>query len=128
MGTNYYHRTNICECCERYDETHISKYFTDFEAVVVDLDEAPWGFLVVVGSWQEWKSRLLSGGEIWDEYGNRLPTKEFIDKVELTLPEDRRRHYDFIAKNYPVEISDEPDNYKYWLDPQGFSFSGRPFS
>jgi len=25
MGTNYYHRTNICEKCGRFDETHIGK-------------------------------------------------------------------------------------------------------
>ena len=25
MGTNYYHRTNICPHCNRYDERHIGK-------------------------------------------------------------------------------------------------------
>lgn len=145
MGTNYYHRTNICgptgrwwwrrPGCGRYDETHICKSHLSFEAVLdIDIDIAYLAnTVVVVGSWQEWKARLRAGGEVWDSYGERVPTEEFIRDVEATNPEARRWQYDWVRDNQwrsPLHtiISQSPRPDAHWLDPDGFTFTGRPFS
>lgn len=129
MGTNYYHRTGVCGSCGRYDETHICKSMHSFEAVTM-LDKTPpvWETVVVVGSWHDWKVRLRASGEVWDEYGNQFTVEEFISMVESTRLDRRRWQYDWMCSNLPGEVSDGPEPGKSWLDPDGFSFSGRPFS
>lgn len=133
MGTNYYHRTNICSCCGRYEETHICKSLNSFEAVTRWLDEPPYGRVIEIGSWQEWKARLLDpepslAGQVWDEYGEQISVEEFIERVEATDPEWRRRQFTWMVNNAPAEVSSEPRLEKTWLDPDGFTFSGRSFS
>lgn len=135
MSTNYYHRTNICDCCGRYDETHICKSRVSFEAVLdIALDDDYLAnMVVVVGSWQEWKARLRAGGEVWDESEERVPTEQFIRDVEATDAPLRRWQYDWVRDHQsqsPIQIiiSQNPRPDAYWLDPDGFTFSGRPFS
>lgn len=133
MGTNYYHRTNICECCDRYDETHICKSLTSFEAVIVWGGENDCERIVTVGSWQQWKYRILEGGQVWDEYGKMIPVATFVADVESVDPERRRWQYDWCVRNQGlsglrIPIVDCPTPDGEWLDADGFSFSGREFS
>lgn len=121
MGTNYYHRTDVCPTCHRGTEAHICKSLTMFQTVEEWQDVGP-----PVQSWQEWKERLRAGGEVWDEYGTRWGVEEFIAAVEETTPDARRRQYDAMAAEpfwrHRVEDGTE------FLDPDGFSFSRGEFS
>lgn len=128
MGTNYYHRTNICECCGRFDQQHICKSMVSFEAPVVWPDESPFAPVVAASSWQEWKARLVADGEVWDEYGKQWDVLEFIDGVEATDPDARRRQFDWMSKHQPARTTTEPAYGMDWLDPDGFSFYGGAFS
>lgn len=134
MGTNYYHRSNICSCCRRYDETHICKSMVTFEAVVEWREEPNDGTQVVtVGSWQQWKERILAGGEVWDEYGEKWDTEKFIERVENVPLEHRRRQYEWCVEHgfgalIESSLTDGPEPMGEWLDADGFSFSGREFS
>jgi hypothetical protein len=133
MGTNYYHRTNICSCCGRYDEHHICKSMATFDTIKEWMEEPPYGQRILVGTWAEWKSQLRAGGEIWDEYGHQHDVETFIAEVETTPIEARRRHVDwFLNGHAPTymhwRVTDEPTVDAEWLDADGFSFSGQGFS
>lgn len=110
MGTNFYHRNNLCHCCGRFDERHIGKSFTMFQGY----DD--------IRSWQDWKRELLAGGEVWDEYSAKWDTEGFIAAVERTIPAARRRQYDWVMREaHP--LSRDRD----WLDADGFSFTDQEF-
>lgn len=126
MGTNYYHITDACPTCGIGSEVHIGKNMTMF-AAVVDWD-AFGGPTIVVGSWQEWKERLLAAGHIRDEYDKAVPTGEFIANVESTEMADRRREFDWMVDNRPEFTYDEPVVGGEWLDADGFSFATREFT
>lgn len=130
MGTNYYHRTNICACCDRYDETHICKSHVDFEATIECDDDTPAG-RIVIGSWQQWKERLQTvEGKVFDEYDNEHTVAEFIAAVERTTLTDRRRQVDVLSRHarWHRDVTAEPAVGKTWLDPEGFTFYGGGFS
>ena len=105
MGTNYYHRTNICPECGRYDEQHIGK------------SSAGWAFTFQsaqgIRSYKGWLKVLEGGGKIYDEYGREVSLEELKALVEAK--KGGRNH----AVEYPR------DN---WLDEEGYSFSGYEFS
>lgn len=130
MGTAFYHRTNICACCDRYDEQHICNSHISFEALMEWPDEMSTERVVVVGSWQEWKARLVAiPGEVWDEYGKQIPVEQFIADVE-SAPMDRRRwQYDWVVRNPSsfTRASEAPEPDATWLDADGFTFCGRGF-
>lgn len=118
MGTNYYHRSNICTCCGRYDERHICKSMLSFQGYKRPVGEDA-SFTEVL-SWADWKQELLAGGEIWSEYGYQVDTDQFIRDVESRAVQDRRRQYDWVQENgnrYGERFRD-----RYWLDADGFSF------
>lgn len=128
MGTNYYHRTNICACCDRYDEQHICKSLTNFEAPIRWLDEAPYGPVVVLSSWAEWKQRLREvPGQVWNEYGEQLDVEEFIQRVEATSAEGRGRQYEWMREHQPERTGRVAPDCQ-WVDADGFSFYGGGFS
>lgn len=64
MGTNYFVRTDECECCGRYEDLHIGK------------SSAGWKFSFQgypdrdppLTSWKAWQE-FLAGAQIRDEYG-----------------------------------------------------------
>jgi hypothetical protein len=66
MGTNFYARTNICKCCNRYDERHIGK------------SSAGWCFSLHVHpddgikSLDDWQKIFDNGAELRDEYGAEI--------------------------------------------------------
>lgn len=136
MGTNYYWRHNICSCCGRYDQQHICKSLVMFRGY---FDEPEWDndrrefkpAPPLIVSWQQWRAKLRSDeGEVWDEYGDRLDTEEFILDVEATDADNRRRQYDavvsygtpFLERKFGVQPRGD------WLDADGFSFYGGEFS
>ncbi len=132
MGTNYSWRHNICECCGRYDELHICKSFRTFRGHFGEEWNGRTMRSLPIVSWQGWKTKLLSGGEVWDEYGQRRNTDVFIEEVESVSPADRRKHHDYCVEHYPPgaighrAVGVGPD--MQWLCPDGFSFYGGEFS
>lgn len=136
MGTNYYWRHNICSCCARYDELHICKSFGTFRG---HFSESEWDdkrrqfvYPPLIVSWAAWAEKLRSGGEVWDEYGRRHDTEEFIATAESVPAKRRRQHYDYCAEHHPPgaigyrEKAVAPDG--EWLDADGYSFYGGEFS
>jgi len=110
MGTNYYARYSICECCGRFDEIHIGK------------SSAGWTFSfqaqedeVTIKSYKEWL-KFLSGKEItiYDGYGDEVTLEEFKDIVE-SKKKEKHNH----AKEYPEG---------HFIDEEGNSFSEGDFS
>lgn len=136
MGTNYYWRHNICSCCGRYDELHICKSLVSFEGHFAEAERdetsgkyAPPAALIV--SWSQWRNKLRDGGEVWDEYGLRHDTAEFIAFVEATDPVARRRQYEWCVNHphiVPPRRIDRIGPCGEWLDADGFSFYGGEFS
>jgi hypothetical protein len=120
MGTNYYQRTDICDCCNRYKERHIGKNshgwtfnFRGYKHV----EDVP-----KIASFEDWKRELIAEGEIFDEYGRKLTFDEFVELVESkkTAPNS---HFDYCEKqSYDKVYMD------YWKDDEGFSFTGGEFS
>ncbi len=120
MGTNYYHRTNICSCCGRYDENHIGKSsggwtFGFHGEKEWDLDLNPLG---VVASLSDWKLRLEKG-KIFDEYGVEISLEDFLKLVE-SKKDAKLNHTEYCREHHPSE--------KCWLDDDGNSFAEGEFS
>lgn len=114
MGTNYYHRTNVCEHCGRGDDdVHIGK------------SSGGWTFsfhgTAEIRSWEDWLKVLRGGGEIFDEYERRVTLRDFIKLVD-----DKRT----AELNHTIEMRNSPDGryFDEWLDDCGHSFSGHEFS
>ena len=80
MGTNYYQRTDICPCCNRYKEKHIGKNSGgwDFTFQGYNFVESQ----PKISSWEDWKRELKDNGKIFDEYGRELSFDEFVAFVE----------------------------------------------
>jgi len=104
MGTNYYLRTNICECCNRYDEVHIGK------------SSAGWSFtfhgMESIRTAAHWAAEFAKG-RIFDEYGDETSVEDFWKLVEAKRL--NKRHADA-----------HPDGAH--IDPEGHSFSNYEFS
>jgi len=122
MGTNYYHRTDICECCSRYKEKHIGKnsfgWQFSFQGFMGYEDNPK------IISFKDWKRELKADGKIFDEYGRELSFEKFVELVELkkTAPNN---HYDYcIGEASSRGYSMDND----WKDDEGYSFSGHDFS
>lgn len=134
MGTNYHFVPTPCPHCGRGDEhLHMSKSLITWEALLewVPDDDHPAGGeqRVVIGSVLEWEAYVRThDGVIRDEYGGTHTADEFFAAVADTDPERRRSQYDWMRTHRPDEVSTAPEEWKTWLDHQGFTFSGRAFS
>jgi hypothetical protein len=106
MGTNYYHRTNICECCGRSETEHIGKSSCGWQFSFHSTDKAQ--------SFEDWKV-LLKTGEIRDEYGDLVTYEEFIGIVTQKQIPQNRNH----ASLYPGDS---------YCDLDGYSFTRSEFS
>lgn len=133
MGTNYFWHHDICTCCKRFERLHVCKSLVTFRGHFGDeWDEVEMVLVYppLIVSWKDWTEKLLSGGEVWNEYGDHIDTHEFINQVESTDVEARRRNYDWhVAHQHDYTASPlavVPDG--SWLDDMGFSFYGREFS
>lgn len=123
MGTNYYHRTNICEHCDRFDEHHIGKasagWTFSFHGEREEITERnPLG--EVIASFDDWKDRL-SLGKIFDEYGTEVAFEEFVRMVERKKQE-KCNHTEYCKVDHPSHAQEN------WLDNEGNSFSEGEFS
>lgn len=118
MGTNYYHRYNICSECERYDERHIGKNSAgwQFSFRAYNDDEGR----PIIASWEDWKNVLagLKHGRIFDEYGREWSYDDFVAKVETT--KGKQNHYDYLREspNYGSAFLKD-----MWKDAEGWDFS-----
>lgn len=74
MGTNYYLRINACECCKRYDELHIGKSSAGWKFMFHKIPEK-------AEDYSQWLELLLKG-DIYDEYGQYVPLKDFLERVD----------------------------------------------
>lgn len=127
MGTNYYAIEDECPTCGRNERRHICKshisfqgHFTEFPD---DYEPKPW-----LVSWQDWKDWLRHGEviRVEDEYGKQYEVDDFIDRVEATSPEARRRQYDWMVQHEPDRVDKVAEGCD-WLDADGFSFYGGGF-
>ncbi len=120
MGCNYYLRENRCECCGRTDEEkHIGKDSVgwQFSFQGYRAEGAEPGERIV--SYADWLKRLDAGGEIYDEYGDRVTLDEFKALVQAKQSEPR---------NYAIYCQPRYPGLDVWLDAEGYSFSGGYFS
>lgn len=122
MGTNYYHRINICETCGRYDEHHIGKSsggwtFSFHGQRDDDPDGLLGGKVVSIGDWRQ----RLKFGPIFDEYGRHVDTEDFWELVEKK--KDGKNHTEYCRKEHPRFYIQT-----CWLDDEGNSFSEGEFS
>lgn len=80
MGTNYYLRLNICPQCGRFDEVHIGKSSHGWRIIFrgyPDTSGTPLGEIIsIIHNVKDWME-VTREGEIWDEYGSRLPDEMF---------------------------------------------------
>jgi hypothetical protein len=96
MGTNYYVRENICDCCGRYDEIHIGK------------SSGGWCFTLRIypskgiNDLKDWIP-FLQGKKIFNEYDEEVSYQKLMDTitnrswVPRTILSD-----DFLERNYAV--------------------------
>ena len=131
MSTSYYHRTNICDCCSRYEERHIGDSSVGWEFQFQAYEE--------IRSWKDWKKELRVG-RIFDEYGREMSYYDFVMMVNRMGPGKTicqgdktkvlRNFLDYV-ENDPIhgQIAVDYKNPKlHWKDEEGFSFSIPQFS
>lgn len=123
MGTNFYHRTNICDHCNRYDEHHIGKSsggwtFSFHGEREIDPEMNPLNEMIT--SFSDWKTRLKDS-KIFNEYDEEISLTEFLQLVE-----DKRDEKNNQTTYCRIEHPDYAKN--CWLDDEGNSFSEGEFS
>lgn len=121
MGTNYYHRFNLCSECGRYDERHIGKHSFGWEFSFRGYKQ--WEDYKGFRSWADWQRELAKGGKIFDEYGTEISRADFVAMVEAT--KGKLSHYDEILNSPKYGASFLQDD---WKDAEGWSFSATEFS
>ena len=129
MGTNYYVASNVCECCNRYDqEYHIGKashgWAFSFRGYRAER----------LVSWAAWK-QFLRDKIIIDEYHLRVDYDWFVHMIETEkapgyVREDGKLN---LVHNQQGRNPDKNGwkwfNPEYdWDDDQGYSFGSRDFS
>ena len=109
MGTNYYARFNICECCGRLDELHLGKSSAGWAFSFRAHEKPKLHSYKDILQWLQNKKAVIV-----NEYGKEITLPEFRDVVE-------NRSYK--ALNF---IEENP-SYGF-LDPEGHPFTEREFS
>lgn len=123
MGTNYYHRTKICDHCDRYDKHHIGKSSWGWTFSFHGERDVDPTFNVlgeIVASFEDWKIRLKKG-KIFDEYGEKISLTDFIEMVEEKITQSKN-HTTYCRENHLDHAE------KCWLDKEGHSFAEGEFS
>lgn len=94
MWMNVYVRFNECNCCNRYDELHITKFsmwrkplFQAYRRLPSWLEKRTW--LSSIISIAHWKS-VIKYGKIFTEYWEELKSKAFWKKVKERKWESNR--------------------------------------
>lgn len=124
MGTNYYQRTDICECCGRYKQKHIGKSSAGWQFSFkgyVGYEDVP-----KIQSFEDWKRELQADGQIFTEYGEEVSYEDFVKLVKDKKTgkwgdKPNMNHYNHCkAAGYNTAQD--------WKDEQGHSFTGCEFS
>jgi hypothetical protein len=118
MGTNYYHRTNICKHCGRYDELHIGKL------------SAGWRFTfrgyrsdgLDIITYRDWLEILGPNPSIFDSYGRQVTLEEFKELVENSMK--GVSHCEEMKKDSWYDIF----KHQLWVDLDGYDFNEAEFS
>jgi len=124
MGTNYYVKTNECECCKRHDLKHIGKASYGWSFGFHGIKEE--GLV----SWDAWK-KYLHGKHIVNEYDDEVDYNWFVDYVEYEKSPEyvnssgkrNASHYDYLKESIWSSRSNED-----WVDDAGYTFSLGEFS
>jgi len=114
MGTNYYHRINICPTCGHSENVeHIGK------------SSVGWRFsfhgTYDIKSYSDWLFVLASEGKIYNEYNEEVTLKDFKELVNEK--KGGTSHAGWCRENRPTRYG-----YDDWEDKDGNSFSGYEFS
>lgn len=121
MGTNYYHRTDICPHCNRYKERHIGKSSAGWQFFFRGYNEQ-----VVISSFEDWKRELQAEGRIFDEYGQEISYDDFVKMVEEKQNlKSNLNHYDYCIGEAASRGYDMNND---WKDKEGYSFCSSEFS
>ena len=125
MGTNYYHRTDICDCCNRYKEQHIGKSSGGWEFFFQGYNAEEHRPAII--SFEDWKREIQAEGKIYDEYGRVYTLDEFVEFVESKQGgtfnnRPNINHYDYCKKQELCDMKND------WKDKEGYSFSSTEFS
>lgn len=85
MGTNYYLRYNICECCGRFDQYHIGK------------DSVGWKFLFHIDenrkNVNDWLENIRSSRyKIYNEYDEEISYHDFLKIITNKIQNQSRIH------------------------------------
>ena len=127
MGMNYYHRINICDHCNRYDEKHIGKSSAGWEFSFQGYtpeDNRP-----VILSFKDWKRELKNTGKIFDEDGEEISYEKFVELIESkkngTFNDNpNKNHYDYCMAEANIRGYDMSND---WKDEEGHSFASSDF-
>lgn len=130
MGTNYYHRFNVCPHCERWDSAHICKSGSLFHALTREDSEGH--IRVVVSTWAQWQDRLREDGFVLDEYDKRIDVDEFIERFAASGSGDSHPQLRYVAEGELIACPSPGDVIRWdrhssWLDPDGYLFHAFEF-
>jgi|GEM_PF-1427931 len=135
MGTNYYHRSKPCEKCGTHKtEKHIGKSSCGWQFHFRGYRDDG------IVNFQDWLKEFGdSNKEIYDEYGEKIEIKDFIDRVILKRSE-LLNHYN-VCCNHPMNeherkyLCERPNMYpsddlerRTWKDDEGYCFTDWEFS
>lgn len=142
MGTNFYYRTNICTCCDRYDEAHVGKnsggWSFAFRAYPHDLfntdhpdwgydPQSPFGFPIL--SRADWRKAFTdTASELWDEYGHRVEGDPSIWLASLERPDVNQVRKEQKMTSIPYWAGSYSPGAQSWRDAEGFRFDAGEFS
>jgi len=125
MGTNYYHRTNICDCCNRYDEKHIGKSSAGWQFSFQGYEDAP--EILSYKDWLRvlWQSLMIDKtGKIFNEYNKEMSYDDFVEMVKKKQSGPHNQ-YDEVQKECKERgYSIQND----WKDEEGYAFTFAEFS
>lgn len=116
MSTNYYLRTNICPCCNRFDQVHLGKKSGGWS---FSFNGVPFKSLFDV-----WGAIIAPQAQIIDEYGKPLTPDQFRTMVEESADDWTYDRYCAANPDMPA-IPVGPDDH-FMAD--GFDFWTREFS
>ena len=122
METNYFHRTDICETCNRFKERHIGKSSIGWQFSFKGHNEIH----PEIYSFEDWKRELQADGKIFTEYGEEVSFEDFVKLVEAKKAmSDNKSHYDYCLAEHTVRGYNMNND---WKDDDGHSFTFSEFS
>ena len=117
---NYYHRTNICEHCGRFDERHIGKASGGWRFHWQATHTYDDGRGPQIRSVADWRERLKIGA-VFNEYDEQIDTAEFLDMALGWCVDGKDCVLEAQRNGYARD-------YDYFHDEDGNCFSGGEFS